>query len=105
MKRTVYNQYDAIVRPLASWLEKQGVQFVKGTRVTDMEFAEDSGKLSVKLRYLTFASGGIGIMVEMSRELKPFGSFILSHLFFNDVVSGSGLAYVSANICARCRRL
>ena len=48
VKRTVYNQYDSIVRPLTSWLEKQGVQFIKGTHVTDMEFAEDSGKLSVK---------------------------------------------------------
>jgi oleate hydratase len=48
VKRTVYNQYDAIVRPLTSWLEKQGVQFIKNTRVMDMEIAEDSGKLSVK---------------------------------------------------------
>lgn|GEM_PF-1172593 len=48
VKRTVYNQYDAIVRPLMTWLEKQGVQFVRNTRVTDMGFAEDGGKISVK---------------------------------------------------------
>src|SRR6266702_4925574 len=48
VKRTVYNQYDSIVRPLTSWLDKQGVQFIKGTHVTDVEFAEDSGQLSVK---------------------------------------------------------
>jgi oleate hydratase len=48
VKRTVYNQYDAIVLPLTSWLEKQGVQFVKNTRVIDMEIAEESGKLFVK---------------------------------------------------------
>jgi oleate hydratase len=48
VKRTVYNQYDTIVHPLTSWLEKQGVQFIKNTRVTDMEIAENSGKLSVK---------------------------------------------------------
>ena len=48
VKRTVYNQYDAIVRPLTSWLDKQGVQFTNNTRVTDMEIAEDGGKLSVK---------------------------------------------------------
>jgi oleate hydratase len=47
VKRTVYNQYDAIVCPLTSWLEKHGVRFIKNTRVTDMEIAEDSGKLSV----------------------------------------------------------
>jgi oleate hydratase len=48
VKRTVYNQYDAIVLPLTSWLEKQGVQFVRSTRVIDMEIAEESGKLFVK---------------------------------------------------------
>jgi oleate hydratase len=48
VKRTVYNQYDSIVRPLTSWLETQGVRFIRGTRVTDMEFAEDGGKLAVK---------------------------------------------------------
>ena len=47
VKRTVYNQYDAIVRPLTRWLEKQDVQFVRDTRVTDMGFAEHGGKLSV----------------------------------------------------------
>ena len=47
VKRTVYNQYDAIVRPLICWLEKQGIQFVRNTRVTDMEIAEDGGKVSV----------------------------------------------------------
>jgi oleate hydratase len=44
----VYNQYDAIVRPLTVWLEKQGVRFVRDTRVTDMQFAESGGKLAVK---------------------------------------------------------
>jgi oleate hydratase len=48
VKRTVYNQYDSIVRPLTSWLEQQGVQFIPNTRVTDMEFAESGGKLSVR---------------------------------------------------------
>ncbi|MGA7810589.1 oleate hydratase, partial [Bradyrhizobium sp.] len=48
VKRTVYNQYDSIVRPLTSWLEQQGVQFVKSTRVTDMDLMDDGGKLSVR---------------------------------------------------------
>jgi len=48
VKRTVYNQYDAIVRPLTTWLERQNVRFVRDTRVTDMEFAEGGGKLLVK---------------------------------------------------------
>ncbi len=48
VKRTIYNQYDAIVRPLTVWLEKHDVRFVRDTRVTDMEFAELNGKLSVR---------------------------------------------------------
>ena len=48
VKRTVYNQYDAIVRPLESWLKAQGVQFVHGARVTDMEFVQKGDKLSVE---------------------------------------------------------
>jgi MCRA family len=48
VKRTVYNQYDAIVRPVMDWLAKHGVRFVRDTRVIDMEFAEERGKLSVK---------------------------------------------------------
>ena len=48
VKRTVYNQYDAIVRPLTSWLEEKGVKFLTEARVTDMELAADNGKISVK---------------------------------------------------------
>lgn len=47
VKRTVYNQYDAIVRPVTGWLEQQGVRFDRNTRVTDMQFAEADGKLAV----------------------------------------------------------
>jgi len=31
-----------------TWLEKQGAQFVRDTRVTDIEFAEDGGKIFVR---------------------------------------------------------
>jgi oleate hydratase len=61
VKRTVYNQYDAIVRPLTSWLEKQGVQFIKDTRVTDMEIAEDSGKISVKRLVLDQSAKSVAV--------------------------------------------
>jgi len=36
VKRTVYNQYDSLVRPLVTWLKQQGVQFVNDCTVTDM---------------------------------------------------------------------
>jgi oleate hydratase len=34
--RTVYNQYDSMVRPLQQWLEERGVKFVLNTYVTDL---------------------------------------------------------------------
>ncbi|MEL4411522.1 oleate hydratase, partial [Shewanella algae] len=48
VKRTVYNQYDAIVRPLTDWLKRHGVQFVQDTRVTDMAFETEGEKLRVR---------------------------------------------------------
>ena len=38
--RTVYNQYDSMVRPLRRWLDEHGVQFRPDTRVTDLRFDE-----------------------------------------------------------------
>ena len=37
VKRTVYNQYDPLVRPLQCWLEAQGVHFVMNCTVTDLD--------------------------------------------------------------------
>jgi oleate hydratase len=36
--RTVYNQYDSLVRPLQKWLEDRGVVFQLNTRVIDLGF-------------------------------------------------------------------
>ncbi|MEW5972967.1 MAG: oleate hydratase [Pseudomonadota bacterium] len=36
--RTVYNQYDSVVRPLETWLEQQGVRFLMEALVTDIDF-------------------------------------------------------------------
>ncbi len=38
VRRTRYNQYDAIVRPIEAWLQGQGVILERGTRVTDIGF-------------------------------------------------------------------
>jgi len=37
--RTLYNQYDSLVRPLHKWLKERGVKFEMNTRVTDLGFA------------------------------------------------------------------
>jgi oleate hydratase len=39
--RTVYNQYDSMVRPLQKWLEERGVNFELNTCVTDLAFRHD----------------------------------------------------------------
>jgi oleate hydratase len=41
--RTVYNQYDSLVRPLRKWLDDRGVVFELGTRVVDLDFATRVG--------------------------------------------------------------
>ena len=38
VRRTPYNQYDSIVRPLVQWLTEMGVRFSTTTRVTDLTF-------------------------------------------------------------------
>ncbi len=57
--RTVYNQYDSLVRPLQTWLEAHGVRFVLNTRVIDLGFQDRDGKTSVT-RIATECGGTIG---------------------------------------------
>ncbi|KAA0987300.1 oleate hydratase [Pseudomonas sp. ANT_J12] len=55
--RTVYNQYDSLVRPLHKWLVEHGVVFEQGACVTDMHLREQSNGKSVK-RILYERNGG-----------------------------------------------
>ncbi|WP_315743298.1 MULTISPECIES: oleate hydratase [unclassified Bradyrhizobium] len=48
VKRTRFNQYDAIVKPLTNWLQGHGVNLVGGADVTDMAIATEHGKHVVK---------------------------------------------------------
>jgi myosin-crossreactive antigen len=45
--RTVYNQYDSMVRPLQKWLDERGVRFELNTRVTDFALREQDGEMTV----------------------------------------------------------
>ncbi len=47
VKRTVYNQYDSLVRPLVAWLQAEGVRFETASRVTDMDFDSRHGHHTV----------------------------------------------------------
>jgi oleate hydratase len=46
--RTVYNQYDSMVRPLHNWLEERGVKFKVKTTVTDIAFAHNKDCFTVE---------------------------------------------------------
>jgi len=49
VKRTVYNQYDSLVRPLTAWLMARGVRFRHGVRVADLELDDDpDGRVVVR---------------------------------------------------------
>ena len=45
--RTVYNQYDSMVRPLQKWLAEREVQFELNVRVTDLLLREEAGQKKV----------------------------------------------------------
>jgi oleate hydratase len=47
VKRTIYNQYDSLVRPLQAWLVAQGVRLVSGCEVTDFDHADVDGLFTV----------------------------------------------------------
>jgi len=63
VKRTVYNQYDSLVRPLQAWLIQQGVQFSMGCKVSDLEHTEQDGKFVVTAIHSQHATGAQRITV------------------------------------------
>lgn len=60
--RTVYNQYDSMVRPLCKWLEERGVNFILNSTVTDLVLAYTETGFSVEK-----------IIVKESATLKEIG--------------------------------
>ncbi len=47
VKRTEYNQYDSLVRPMIAWLKDKGVNFELATSVDDINVADIDGKVTV----------------------------------------------------------
>ena len=47
VKRTIYNQYDSLVRPLQTWLESQGVHLITGCTVTGLDHETNDDALVV----------------------------------------------------------
>ena len=53
IKRTIFNQYDSLVRPLEYWLAAKGVKFLMNCTVTDFDLDITDGRAAVKaIRYL-----------------------------------------------------
>jgi len=73
--RTVYNQYDSMVRPLLKWLSRRGVSFVRGTRVVDLDINDAANELHVeRIHYLRDGvAGEISVRPE-DRVLVTLGS-------------------------------
>jgi oleate hydratase len=46
--RTVYNQYDSMVRPLQKWLQEHGVQFKLNTRVAALDLHHEADGYTVR---------------------------------------------------------
>jgi len=46
--RTVYNQYDSMVRPLQKWLEERGVNFMLNARITDVTLVHGNEGFTVE---------------------------------------------------------
>lgn len=56
VKRSVYNQYDSLVRPLQAWLEARGVRFMRECWVEDLALETVDGKLAVSA--ITWSQAG-----------------------------------------------
>jgi oleate hydratase len=54
--RTVYNQYDSMVRPLQKWLEARNVEVELNTQVTDLRFQDLNG--GTRVTGIAFERGG-----------------------------------------------
>jgi len=65
--RTVYNQYDSLVRPLQKWLEDRGVVFQLNTRVVDLGFEMLDDATTVR-RIATLRGDSVGDIAVSARD-------------------------------------
>lgn len=65
VKRTVYNQYDALVRPLVRWLEDRDVQFVNNCTVTDFDLEAGS---EIVVKGITMQQSGTKKTVTVGKD-------------------------------------
>lgn len=63
--RTPLNQYDSVIRPLETYLRKEGVIFAENCTVTDIDFAEGD-EITAKVLHLT--DHGVTRMLELEDD-------------------------------------
>ena len=63
--RTVYNQYDSMVRPLQNWLAEREVRFELNVRVTDLVFGGGRPKTVDRILY---ERGGLSSEIEVEQR-------------------------------------
>jgi oleate hydratase len=68
--RTVYNQYDSMVRPLRKWLDEHGVKFRVNTRVLDLQCDENDE--SNKVVALLCENDGVNFEIPVGTADKVF---------------------------------
>jgi oleate hydratase len=75
--RTVYNQYDSLVRPLKKWLLDRGVRFEFNTRILDFRFRDRNDGYSVQSMLCEDENGLRDIEVdEDDRVIVTLGSMV-----------------------------
>ena len=62
--RSQFNQHEAFVEPLVAWLERKQVNFLKGAFVSDIEFTESPGRMTVNR--LKYERGGASTSVDVA---------------------------------------
>ncbi|AOH83142.1 oleate hydratase [Sphingomonas panacis] len=73
--RTVYNQYDSMVRPLDKWLKARGVKFELGVEVTDLATGE--GPEGKRVERILCRRGGVDaeiLLKETDKVIVTLGS-------------------------------
>ncbi len=55
--RSQFNQHEAFVEPLVAWLTKNGVNFERGAFVSDLDFTNTSGRMTVNRLHVQRANG------------------------------------------------
>lgn len=87
VKRTIYNQYDSMVRPLLTWLAARGVRTITDCTVTDLEHRDEDD---------AFIVTGIRCLQQDKSEIIPVNDGDLVFLQNGSMTDASSLGSMTA---------